>query len=60
MALVYLGFSGSRDPLANPLTLFIWSVWFLLMPVIQITVGNLWAFLNPWYGIGRLFFKSLK
>ena len=60
MALVYLGFSGSRDPLANPLTLFIWSVWFLLMPVIQITVGNLWAFLNPWYGIGRLFFKKPK
>ena len=60
IALVYLGFSGSRDPLANPLTLFIWSVWFLLMPVIQITVGNLWAFLNPWYGIGKLFFNKPK
>ena len=54
--LIILGFTGSRDPLANPLSLFIWSVWFMVMPVIQILLSNAWAFLNPWYGIGKLFF----
>ena len=58
LTLIMLGFNGSRDPLANPLSLFIWSVWFMVMPVIQIIFGNVWAFLNPWYGIGRLFFKN--
>ena len=56
--LVILGFVGSRDPLANPLSLFIWSIWFLIMPLLQIVFGNIWAFLNPWYGIGRLLFKN--
>ena len=56
--LVILGFIGSRDPLANPLSLFIWSIWFLIMPLVQIVFGNIWAFLNPWYGIGRLLFKN--
>ena len=58
--LIIFGFIGSRDPLANPLSLFIWSVWFMVMPVIQILLGNAWAFLNPWYGIGKLFFKDKK
>ena len=56
--LVILGFLGPRDPLANPLSLFIWSIWFLIMPLLQIVFGNIWAFLNPWYGIGRLLFKN--
>ena len=56
--LIILGFIGSRDPLANPLSLFIWSVWFMVMPVIQILLGNTWSFLNPWYGLGKLFFKN--
>tara|TARA_X000000368_G_C23027834_1_gene711079 strand:- start:372 stop:1775 length:1404 start_codon:yes stop_codon:yes gene_type:complete len=56
--LIIFGYIGSRDPLANPLSLFIWSVWFMVMPVIQIIFGNVWAFLNPWYGFGRLFFKN--
>ena len=56
--LVILGFIGSRDPLANPLSLFIWSIWFLIMPLVQIVFGNIWTFLNPWYGIGRLLFKN--
>ena len=58
ITLIIYGYIGSRDPLANPLSLFIWSVWFMVMPVIQIIFGNVWAFLNPWYGFGRLFFKN--
>ena len=58
ITLIIFGYIGSRDPLANPLSLFIWSVWFMVMPVIQIIFGNVWAFLNPWYGFGKLFFKN--
>jgi len=56
--LVILGFIGSRDPLANPLSIFIWSIWFLIMPLVQIIFGNIWTFLNPWYGIGWIVFKN--
>ena len=56
--LIVLGFTGSRDPLVNPLSLFIWSVWFLVMPLAQMIFGNIWSFLNPWYGIGKILFKN--
>ena len=58
--LIYLGFKGPRDPLGNPLPLFIWTVWFMGMPVIQILLGNVWSFFNPWYGPGILLFNERK
>ena len=48
---IYAGFTGSRDPLANPLPVLIWSVWWIAVPVIQAVFGNLWRFINPWTGL---------
>ena len=32
--LVFAGFTGSRDPLVNPLPLFVWTVWWIGFPTI--------------------------
>ena len=52
--LLYLGWSGSRDPLSNPLPLFIWTLWFIAFPILIIVFGNIWNFTNPWVGICRV------
>ena len=49
--LIYAGFAGSRDPLANPLPVFIWSIWWIVLPVASAFLGNLFAYLNPWRGV---------
>lgn len=53
-ALVYAGFFGSRDPLANPLPLVIWTLLWVGLTLLHGVFGNLWAWLNPWYGPWRL------
>ena len=58
MVLLYLGFTGTRDPLENPLPLFIWTVWWIGLPIIQGMAGDLWRWLNPWLGVLRLIRNS--
>lgn len=53
VALVYAGFNGSRDPLANPLPLVVWTLLWVAMTLLQGIIGNIWAWLNPWYGPWR-------
>lgn len=56
--LVTAGFLGSRDPLSNPLPLTVWTLLWIGLTLAQGLFGNLWAWINPWYGpvwlIGRL------
>ena len=52
--LVTAGRVGSRDPLANPLPLFVWTVWWIGFTYLHAIFGNLWAHLNPWTGLYRL------
>ncbi len=58
--LLYAGFTGSHDPLANPLPLFIWTLWWGVLMILQFIFGNLWKFLNPWSGPAILFRKLLR
>lgn len=48
--LVWAGFTGSRDPLANPLPLTVWTMWWIGMVTLQGLVGNHWRWTNPWTG----------
>ena len=48
--LVWVGGAGSRDPLSNPLPLFIWTLWWVGFVTLQGVFGNLWAWVNPWTG----------
>ncbi len=49
-ALIHAGFHGSRDPLANPLPLTIWTLWWVIVVILHMGFGHLWAFLNPFTG----------
>ncbi|MER9582813.1 hypothetical protein [Mesorhizobium sp. M0276] len=53
------GFSGSRDPLSNPLPLVIWTLLWAGVALLQGVFGDLWSWLNPWYGPWRLVSRLL-
>lgn len=52
--LLVLGILGSRDPLQNPLPLYIWTLWWIGLVALQGLLGNLWYWINPWSGLYRL------
>ena len=53
-SLLAAGITGTRDPLGNPLPLFIWTVWWMGFVVLQGAFGNLWTWVNPFTGLGCL------
>ncbi|WP_296746803.1 hypothetical protein [Mesorhizobium sp.] len=52
--LVAAGTFGSRDPLSNPLPLVIWTLLWAGFTLLQGVFGDLWSWLNPWYGPWRI------
>lgn len=52
--LIAAGVFGSRDPLSNPLPLFFWTLLWVGFVLVQGIAGDLWSWLNPWYGPWRL------
>jgi len=58
--LVAAGFIGSRDPLSNPLPLTIWTLLWIGLTLIQGLIGDLWRWVNPWYGPWRLLCALLR
>ncbi len=54
LALIGAGLLGTPDPLANPLPLTIWTLWWVGLTVLHLIFGNLWAVLNPWRGLYAL------
>ena len=52
--LLATGVWGSRDPLANPLPLTVWTLWWVGFTLATAVLGNLWAYANPWTGPYRL------
>ncbi|MGF1625031.1 MAG: hypothetical protein ACFCVH_09110 [Alphaproteobacteria bacterium] len=50
LVLLYAGVYGSRDPLSNPLPLFIWTIWWVGFTLLQAVTGELWTLFNPWSG----------
>lgn len=54
LVLIFAGKWGSRDPLSNPLPLFVWTVWWVGFTYLHLLFGNLWGYLNPWGGLIHL------
>ena len=58
VALLLAGHYGTQDPLANPLPLAVWTLWWIGLTMAHAVFGNLWVALNPWHGVytvlGRL------
>ena len=59
-ALLFAGVAGSRDPLSNPLPLVFWTVWWVGLTLAVGVLGNLWRWLEPWYGPYRLVIAVLR
>jgi len=57
--LIAAGLFGSRDPLSNPLPLVIWTLLWAGLTLLQGVFGDLWSWLNPWYGPWRLVSRLL-
>lgn len=51
LALVLAGHYGTQDPLANPLPLAVWTLWWIGGTIAHALFGNLWAAMNPWHGV---------
>ncbi len=54
VALVAIGFVGSRDPLSNPLPLMVWTVFWIGLTLLHGIVGNIWWWIDPWYAPWRI------
>ncbi|TPI53282.1 hypothetical protein FJ420_32035 [Mesorhizobium sp. B3-1-3] len=52
--LIAAGLFGSRDPLSNPLPLVVWTLLWAGFTLLQGVLGDLWSWLNPWYGPWRV------
>ena len=54
LGLLMIGFFGATDPMHNLLTLVIWTIVWIALPLACMGGGNLWAGLNPWVGPVRM------
>ena len=52
--LIWIGFLGSTDPMHNLLTLMVWTVVWVALPMASFLCADLWRALNPWVGPVRL------
>ena len=52
--LIWAGMAGTSDPLSNPLTLMIWTVFWIGFVTVQGLLGDFWTYLNPWSGPLRI------
>lgn len=59
LALVAAGFLGSRDPLANPLTLGVWTVLWVGLSLACLAFGDLWRPIAPWRAPARFLRRRL-
>jgi len=57
--LVAAGIFGSRDPLSNPLPLVVWTLLWAGFTLLQGVFGDLWSWLNPWYGPWRIAIRAI-
>ena len=58
-ALIAVGFLGSRDPLSNLLTLTIWTLLWIGLPILAMLFGDVWRPVEPWTGPVRLARRAL-
>lgn len=52
--LLWIGFTGPHDPAENLLPLSVWTLWWVVLVLLHVVLGNLWRWLNPFFGLHRL------
>jgi len=58
--LVILGLLGARNPMENPLSLAVWSLFWIVLVLMQGLVFDLWRWISPWRGPCRLAARALR
>ncbi|MEX5729090.1 hypothetical protein Ga0609869_002443 [Rhodovulum iodosum] len=58
-ALVVLGLLGEHNPMHNPLSLAVWSLFWIVLVLGQGIWGDLWRWINPWHGPYTLLARRL-
>ena len=53
LVLIAAGLAGSRDPLANPLPLAVWTLLWVGLTFAHAVFGNVWPHLDPWTALAR-------
>lgn len=54
LGLLWIGWTGPRDPLSNLMPLSFWTLGWVTLVSLAPFFGNLWEWLNPWRGLYRL------
>ncbi len=52
--LILIGLRGPTDPQANLMPLVLWTIWWMLLFVVQALIFDVWKWVNPWPGLHRL------
>ena len=59
LGLIAAGLAGSRDPLANPLPLSVWTLFWVGLAFAHAVLGDIWPHLDPWTAPARLVRRAL-
>ena len=54
LLLVWIGFTGNRDPIQNLLPLTVWVFWWIGFTMFTALFGNVWAVISPWLILQKL------
>ncbi|WP_171132948.1 MULTISPECIES: hypothetical protein [unclassified Ruegeria] len=58
--LILIGLRGPTDPQANLMPLVLWTVWWMLLFVVQALVFDIWSWINPWPALLRVLVPESK
>ena len=60
LGLIVAGLAGSRDPLANPLPLTVWTLLWVGLTFAHAVLGDVWPLVNPWTTLARLVRRTVR
>ena len=62
LLLIWIGFTGNRDPIMNLLPLTVWVFWWIGFTMLTALFGNFWAVITPWTVLQKLvgFFTGIQ
>ena len=60
LGLIVAGLAGSRDPLANPLPLSVWTLLWVGLTFAHAVLGDVWPLVNPWTTLARLVRRAVR
>ena len=60
VCLIFIGLTGSPNPVENLLPITVWTIWWMGFVTVQALIGDLWSWFNPWTGPYRLLPERIR